>query len=134
MIVLNVDHLSLSFGITPILRDVTFALNEGDRLGIIGTNGCGKSTLFRLILGELPPDNGNVYIAKSKTVGILRQDDAFQDFSGADGAATALEVMYRSFPELLETEARLQELMGKKELTLQEAAEVAAMSEAGGNN
>jgi len=110
MIVLNIDHLSLSFGITPILRDVTFALNEGDRLGIIGTNGCGKSTLFRLILGELPPDNGNVYIAKSKTIGILRQDDAFQDFDGADGAATALEVMYRSFPELLETEARLQEL------------------------
>ncbi len=110
MICLNVDHLSLSFGIKPILEDVTFSLDEGDRLGIIGVNGCGKSTLFRLILGELEPDSGAVYLSKNKSVGILRQDDALKDFEGQDGAATAIEVMIASFPELLATEARLKEL------------------------
>ena len=107
MIVLNVDNLSLSFGTTLILKDVTFSLDEGDRLGIIGVNGCGKSTLFRLILGEYEPDEGNVYISKNKTVGVLRQDDAFCDFEGEDGSASALEVMYHSFPELLAMEERL---------------------------
>ncbi len=110
MIVLNVDNISLSFGVKPILEKVTFSLDEGDRLGIIGVNGCGKSTLFRLILGEQEPDEGAVYISKNKTVGILRQNDAFCDFSGEDGNASALEVMFRSFPELLEAERRLHRL------------------------
>ena len=110
MIVLTVDHLSLSFGTKPLLRDITFSLDEGDRLGIIGANGCGKSTLFRLILGEQEPDEGAVYLSKNKTVGVLRQDDAFCDFQGENGDATALEVMYHSFPELLEAEARLSQL------------------------
>ncbi|MBR2353328.1 MAG: ABC-F family ATP-binding cassette domain-containing protein, partial [Clostridia bacterium] len=110
MIVLNVENLSLSFGTVPILENVTFSLDEGDRLGIIGVNGCGKSTLFRLILGEYEPDTGNVYISKNKTVGILRQDDAFCDFEGENGDATALEVMYHSFPELLQMEEKLRSL------------------------
>lgn len=110
MIVLNVNHLSLSFGIQPILQDVTFSLNEGDRLGVIGTNGCGKSTLFRLILGEHIPDQGTVHIAKDTTIGILRQEDAFLDFKYEDGSASALEVMFHAFPQLLEAETRLQQL------------------------
>ncbi len=110
MIVLNVENLSLSFGVKPILEKVTFSLDEGDRLGIIGVNGCGKSTLFRLILGEQEPDEGAVYISKNKTVGILRQDDAFCDFSDENGDASVLEVMFRSFPELLDMEQRLHAL------------------------
>lgn len=110
MICLTVDHLSLAFGTKSILEDVTFSLDESDKLGIIGVNGCGKSTLFRLILGEHEPDEGNVFISKNKTVGVLRQDDAFRDFSGENGDASCLEVMIRSFPELLSAEARLSEL------------------------
>ncbi|MBO5882927.1 MAG: ABC-F family ATP-binding cassette domain-containing protein [Clostridia bacterium] len=110
MIVLSVDNISLSFGTKGILENISFALNEGDKVGIIGVNGCGKSTLFKLILGELEADSGNIYISKEKTVGILRQDDAFCDFSEDDREATSLEVMYHSFPELLRDEARLTEL------------------------
>ena len=112
MIILNVSNLSLSFGTKPILEEITFALNEGDRLGVVGVNGCGKSTLFRMILGELTPDEGNVYLSKNKTVGILRQNDALSAFQAedTDGRATALEVMFLSFPELLRKEARLAEL------------------------
>lgn len=110
MIVISTENLSLSFGTTPVLSGVSFALDEGDRVGVIGANGCGKSTLFKLLLGELEADEGRVYISKGKTVGILRQDDAFADFSGESGDATALEIMYRSFPELLLMESRLSEL------------------------
>ena len=110
MIAISTENLSLSFGTTPVLSGVSFALDEGDRVGVIGANGCGKSTLFKLLLGELEADEGRVYISKGKTVGILRQDDAFADFSGESGDATALEIMYRSFPELLLMESRLSEL------------------------
>ena len=110
MIAITTEDLSLSFGTTEILDSVSFSLEENDRLGIIGVNGCGKSTLFKLITGELDATDGSVYISKGKSVGILRQDDAFLDFSDDDKASTALEVMYRAFPELLSAEARLSEL------------------------
>ena len=107
MIALSTENLSISFGTKEILSGVSFAADEGDRIGIIGNNGCGKSTLFKLILGELDADEGNVYISKGKTVGVLRQDDAFEDFESEDGKSSILEVLYHSFPELLEMEERL---------------------------
>ncbi len=113
MIAITVDGLSLAFGTKVILEDITFSLDEADRLGIIGVNGCGKSTLFRLISGEMTPDSGAVYIAKGKTMGLLKQDDAFADFSDVDGEASAFDVMLRSFPELLSDEARLHQLEGE---------------------
>lgn len=110
MIAITVDRLSLAFGVKTVLQNISFSLDEADRLGIIGVNGCGKSTLFRLISGEQTPDDGAVYISKDKTVGILHQDDAFREFSDDEKEATAIEVMYRSFPHLLKAEARLAEL------------------------
>ena len=110
MIALSVNKLSLSFGGDELLGGVSFALNEGDRLGIIGVNGCGKSTLFKMILGECDPDEGNVFIAKDKTVGILRQDGAFLEFSDDSAELSAIEVMYHAHPELLAMEERLKYL------------------------
>ena len=107
MIAITVDSLSLSFGVKTVLENISFSLDESDKLGIIGVNGCGKSTLFKLITGELSADSGEVYISKDKSVGILRQDDAFADFSDEDTEASALEVMFHSFPHLLEAEKRL---------------------------
>ncbi len=107
MIILSVNDLSLSFGTTPILDKVSFALEENDKLGIIGVNGCGKSTLFRLICGEIPPTEGSVFFSKGKTVGILTQDGAFD---AADEQETVIERMYDAFPHLLAAEKRLQEL------------------------
>ena len=90
MIAISVNKLALSFGTNEIFRDVSFALNEGDRLGIIGVNGCGKSTLFKLILGELSADEGNVFISKDKSVGVLRQDGAFSTEITNDERLSAL--------------------------------------------
>ena len=107
MIAISINELSLSFGVTPILEKVSFALEENDKLGIIGVNGSGKSTLFRLITGQLTPTEGSVFLSKGKTVGILTQEGAFEEIEGGE---TVLERMYRAFPHLTEAEARLAEL------------------------
>ena len=74
MLAISINDLSLSYGVVPILEKVSFSLEENDKLGIIGVNGCGKSTLFSLILGEREPDEGDVFIARGKSifVGCLR--------------------------------------------------------------
>ena len=105
MLAITVNDLGVSFGSKDIFKKISFALEENDKLGIIGTNGCGKSTLFRVILGELDATEGNVFIAKNKSIGILTQDCAFEvsDLVGK----SALEQMYAAFPELILMEERL---------------------------
>ena len=106
MIAISVNDLTLRFGTTTILEKVSFSLEENDKLGIIGSNGSGKTSLFKLICGEYDPEEGEVFISKGKTVGILSQYGAFSD---ADGG-TALDHMFAAFPTLLEWEKRLSEL------------------------
>lgn len=108
MTVLSVSDVSLSFGVREILSHISFSLNENDKLGIVGVNGCGKSTLFKVITGELTPDEGKVFISGGKSVGILRQDEAFEmDKNGGD---SALSQMIAAFPELLAAEDELKEI------------------------
>ena len=86
MISISTSNLSYRIGVRDILTDVTFSLEDGDRLAIVGVNGSGKSTLMRLITGEYTPDDGAIYIAKDKTVGMLHQDDAFNILREEDGS------------------------------------------------
>ncbi len=111
MTVISLSDISLSFGTRRILDSISFALNENDKLGIIGVNGCGKSTLFKVITGELSPDEGAVFRAGDKTLGILTQDGAFEvrDEEGN----TPLAQMIAAFPELLAAEARLAALQAE---------------------
>ena len=110
MIAISVNDLSLSIGTTPILEKVSFSLEENDKLGIIGVNGCGKSTLFRLITGEQDATEGEVYFSKGKSIGILTQDGAFDCDTPEQ---TVLERMYRAFPALLQAEEKLETLEKK---------------------
>ena len=107
MIILSTTDLALRFGTTTVLENISFSINEGDRLGIIGVNGAGKTSLFRLITGEYTPDSGAVYVSKGKTVGMLAQN---ADMSDEVGGESALEHMYLAFPALLSAEKRLAEL------------------------
>ena len=84
MISISVSNLAFRTGPREILSGVTFSLEEGDRLAIVGVNGSGKSTLLRMICGEYPHDEGEIHIAKNKIVGMLHQDDAF-NIIGSDG-------------------------------------------------
>lgn len=111
MIALSTQSLSLSFGTDVILKDVSFALNDGDKLGIIGVNGAGKTSLFRLISGQYTPDDGAVYVQRGHTVGMLEQNP---DLSSLPGEMSCLEYMYTAFEGLLSLEreiARTEELL-----------------------
>ena len=115
MIAISINDLTLRFGTTTILEKISFSLEENDKLGIIGVNGSGKSSLFKLILGEYEAEEGNVFISKGKNVGVLTQEGAFtvSDLCGD----SALEQMYTAFPELLRMESRIAEL--EQQLSLQ---------------
>ena len=66
MIILGCDGLTLSFGERDVLSDVSFSVQEGDRVGIVGENGAGKTSLLKMITGEYD-GKGNVYISPSPT-------------------------------------------------------------------
>ena len=91
MISLAVNSINYTIGLKEILGEVTFAIEDGDKLGIVGVNGSGKSTLLRIISGKISPDSGEIYIAKDKTVGMMEQHDAFDD--GEAENETVLERM-----------------------------------------
>ena len=78
MISVGCENLSLSFGGETILKNISFSLNDGDKLGIVGVNGAGKSSLLRMITGEYSPDNGKVYIAKEHTLAVLDQHPSLE--------------------------------------------------------
>lgn len=71
---LTVHNLSKAYGLNPLFKNVTFSVNAGDRVGLIGPNGCGKSALLRLIIGQEQPDSGAVAFTPSNLrVGYLAQ-------------------------------------------------------------
>lgn len=121
MLAISVNNLCLSFGEKNILDKVSFSLEENDKLGIIGVNGSGKTSLFKLITGEYTADEGEIYISKGTSVGILSQYGAFSDNDGDySDNDTALEHMYLAFGELLENEKRLAYLENMLEDTANE--------------
>ncbi len=78
MIAIGCENISLSFGIDVILDKVTFSINEGERLGIVGVNGAGKTSLIRILTGESDSDFGKVFLAKNLTLGVLKQHVGYE--------------------------------------------------------
>src|SRR3989344_7967578 len=71
---IQVSKLSKSFGGQEVLKDVSFAVGEGERVALLGNNGSGKSTLFKILMGEEAPDSGHVaFSPKTVQVGYLPQ-------------------------------------------------------------
>ena len=75
MILISVQELQKSFGVHEVLRSVTFSLQKGEKMGLVGVNGCGKTTLMRMIAGEMQPDGGTIHRNKDLRVGYLAQLD-----------------------------------------------------------
>lgn len=76
---IGLEHVSLSFATKNIFNDATIGVNEGDRIGIVGKNGDGKSTLLRLFAGSQTPDEGRVSKRSGIAVGFLNQYDSLDD-------------------------------------------------------
>ena len=89
---LSAEHISINFGSRQLLEDVNFYLNEGDKTGIIGINGTGKSTFLKVLAGVTEPDGGRISRNPNVQVSYLPQNPVMQD------DATVLEQVFLHFP------------------------------------
>lgn len=77
MNILTVDEITKAYGVRKIFDKASFFLHEGEKAGILGINGTGKSTLLRMIVGEDEPDDGRIIMAKGKVISYLPQNPVF---------------------------------------------------------
>lgn len=77
MIILSCNNLTKSFGVESILENISFTVNDGDKIGVIGVNGTGKTTLFKIISGIYGYDSGEIYTSKDCEIGYLEQNTNF---------------------------------------------------------
>ena len=107
---LSLENVTFGYLGVPIIQDVCFSVHETERIGLLGANGVGKTTLLRLILGELTPDTGTIFKKNGARIGYLRQDEKF------DSSLTVYEAMKEVFAEderLIEKLRRTQEDFSK---------------------
>lgn len=104
MIVLSCRNIKKSYGIQDVLKDVTLSVNEGDKVGIIGPNGEGKSTLFKILSKNITPDDGDMFIDKTKTIGYLSQHLSLQSDN------TIYEEVSSVFQHLINLENKIKDL------------------------
>ncbi|GAL90386.1 ABC-F family ATP-binding cassette domain-containing protein [Jejuia pallidilutea] len=99
---LNIHNLSISFQGEYLFEDITFKLGNGDRVGLIGKNGAGKSTMLKILSKELDPDSGQIAADKTLKIGFLKQDIDFVF------GRTVLEEVYEAFEEIKQLEAKME--------------------------
>ena len=103
-IMLNIHNLSISFQGEYLFEEITFKLGLGDRIGLIGKNGAGKSTMLRILSKEQEADTGQIAADKDLKIGFLKQDIDF------DFGKTVLEESYEAFKEIKACEAKLEQI------------------------
>ncbi|MES2662514.1 MAG: ABC-F family ATPase [Pseudomonadota bacterium] len=82
---LSIANITMQFGAKPLFENVSVKFSDGNRYGLIGANGCGKSTLMKIMGGDLEPTSGNISLENNARLGKLRQDQfAFENFSVLD--------------------------------------------------
>ena len=101
---LNIHELSISFQGEFLFEDITFRLNAGDRVGLVGKNGAGKSTMLKILSKDLEPDTGQIAIEKDISIGFLRQDIDFVE------GRTVLEEAYQAFEEIKRLEKQIDDI------------------------
>lgn len=102
--VLSCQNISKSYGTDEILKKVSFGIEANEKAAIVGINGAGKSTLLKIMMQEIQADEGEVILAKDKTIGYLAQ---YQDVSGH---RTIKEEVLEAKKELIEMEERLRKM------------------------
>jgi len=98
---MNIHNLSISFQGEYLFEDLTFKLGQGDRVGLIGKNGAGKSTMLKILSKEMEPDTGQIATDKTLKIGFLKQDIDFEY------GKTVLEESYEAFTEIKELETKM---------------------------
>jgi ATP-binding cassette subfamily F protein 3 len=98
---MNIHNLSISFQGEYLFEDITFKLGNGDRVGLIGKNGAGKSTMLKILSKEMEPDTGQIAADKELKIGFLKQDIDFVL------GRTVLEEAYEAFTEIKQLESKM---------------------------
>ena len=104
MLIITGKDISKAYGTDIIFEDVCFGVEKGDRVGIVGANGTGKTTLLGIIAGDIEATSGNLYIRNDFNIGYLRQQNQF------GGSGTVRSQAEKSFTHLFEMEKRLERL------------------------
>lgn len=99
---MNIHNLSISFQGEYLFEDLTFKLGNGDRIGLIGKNGAGKSTMLKILSKEMEPDTGQIAADKELKIGFLKQDIDFVF------GRTVLDESYEAFEEIKALEAKME--------------------------
>ena len=117
ILLISASNLSIQFGAKPLFENVSVTFGNGNRYGLIGANGCGKSTLMKILAGQLEPSVGNVSVDPNVRVGQLKQDQfAYEEYRVLDtvimGYTRLWEVMQErdrlySLPEMSDDEGML---------------------------
>lgn len=103
MAVLDVQNLTLSFGEKTLFSNVSFDIKEKEKVGLIGCNGAGKTSLFKIITGEYTPDDGACFISKNSRLGYMEQHTCSEN-------KTVWDELVSVFDELAVVEKRLEEI------------------------
>ena len=101
---LDVRNLGVSFGGEVLFENFSFRIGRGDRIGLIGKNGAGKSTFLKLLAGDMSPSEGEMTLEKNATIGYLPQELEVKNHR------TVLEETFQAFPEILKNQLRQEEV------------------------
>ncbi len=101
---LNVHNLSISFQGDDLFKDISYRIGSGDRIGLIGKNGAGKSTMLKILSEEMEPDTGEVATDKDLKIGFLKQDIDFEE------GRTVLEETYEAFIDIKIIENKIENI------------------------
>ncbi len=104
---LNIHNLSISFGGEYLFEEISFMLSAGDRVGLVGKNGAGKSTMLKILSKEQEPDSGQIAMDKEVKIGFLKQDIDFVQ------GRTVLEEAYEAFIEIKKIEREIDVINNK---------------------
>ena len=108
MIVLQANEISKTYGEQQVLRQVSLALQEKERVGLVGVNGSGKSTLLNCLMGALEPDSGQITVASGLTLGCLEQMPDFgEDMTAWEAMMASYAALAAQLQEMRELEARM---------------------------
>lgn len=119
MILCAADKIAKMWGGTPVIQQLSLEIHEGERIGMVGPNGCGKTTLLKLLSGVEPPDSGTIHYKKGSQAALLAQIPSFGH------EETVMDVLRQAFAELLEIEERMTRLeasMADPDLAVMEKA------------